>query len=211
MATSSTTISRMDFNPFATLKCMECDWILGLGELERDERGEYVLPSFCPECAERDICSGYTVSLLPNVFVTRSDRWDEPIDDETEDDELEDDNVEDDESTGSPESVDTTADDEGESRPNYGSMWRSSRDDVLDRDDHACRVCGEDDPDGQVQVHHIKPARRFDVKKFERGETMHHEDNLISLCPTCHGTYEGMFQSCSPDEFIQHCQLHETL
>jgi len=201
-------ITGQEFNPFTKVTCKECDWEVCLGQIEKiekDERGEYDLPSFCPECAKRDICSGYDVSLLPIIDVTNSDRWDDHIDDESEDD------GPDDEGTGIPESVNTADEDEGESRPNYGSMWRSSRDDVLDRDDHACRVCGEDDPDGQVQVHHIKPARRFDVKKFERGETMHHEDNLISLCPTCHGTYEGMFQNCSPDEFIQHCQLHETL
>lgn len=51
---------------------------------------------------------------------------------------------------------------------------------ILKRDDYRCRVCGrrpEKHVDIELHVHHIRPAG-------QRGAT--HEDNLITLCDTCH-------------------------
>jgi len=51
---------------------------------------------------------------------------------------------------------------------------------ILKRDGYRCRRCGrrpENNVDIQLDVHHIRPVGK-------RGAT--HEDNLITLCDTCH-------------------------
>lgn len=32
---------------------------------------------------------------------------------------------------------------------------------------------------------------------------MNEISNLITLCASCHGTYEGMFQDADPGEFVE--------
>lgn len=51
---------------------------------------------------------------------------------------------------------------------------------ILKRDDYRCRICGrrpEKHVDIELHVHHIRPTKNG-------GPT--HEDNLITLCSTCH-------------------------
>lgn len=52
--------------------------------------------------------------------------------------------------------------------------------DIIKRADYRCRICGrrpENHVDIELHVHHIRPHGK-------RGPT--HEDNLITLCDTCH-------------------------
>lgn len=52
------------------------------------------------------------------------------------------------------------------------------RDEVLDRDDYRCTVCGLR---GTIEVHHVIPrSRAFSV------ENVHDANNLTCLCPACH-------------------------
>jgi hypothetical protein len=77
----------------------------------------------------------------------------------------------------------------------YGENWYKKRRETVERDVHACRVCGND---GSVHVHHIKPRRKFD--DVSNSNTL---DNLITLCPSCHGRFEGRWQNATPDEFAK--------
>lgn len=86
----------------------------------------------------------------------------------------------------------------------YGTNWSKQRRRCLDRDDHACRVCEtpQSDLDRELSVHHITPRSTFDGTPRE----MNALDNLVSLCPSCHGTFEGWFTDCSVDEFIHNAR-----
>lgn len=75
----------------------------------------------------------------------------------------------------------------------YGSGWVDVRRKVVDRDCGVCRVCSDG---GKINVHHIKPRRKFD--DVSNSNTL---DNLITLCPSCHKTFEGMWEELDPDEF----------
>jgi len=60
--------------------------------------------------------------------------------------------------------------------------------DILKRDNFKCRVCGrrpDDNVDIQLHVHHIRPYS-------EGGFT--HEDNLITLCHTCHSGLDPHYE-----------------
>jgi RNA-directed DNA polymerase len=56
----------------------------------------------------------------------------------------------------------------------YGEAWSTIRDEALERDGHACHLCGSKE---QLEVHHIR--------KFKPNMT-HDLDKLITLCGTCH-------------------------
>ena len=59
---------------------------------------------------------------------------------------------------------------------------------VLKRDDYRCKICGRrssEDVDIVLHVHHIKPHA-------SRGAT--HEDNLITLCHTCHSGLDPHYE-----------------
>ena len=55
------------------------------------------------------------------------------------------------------------------------SFWRNLRGSVLERDEYACKKCGND-TEG-LHVHHV-------VSRFLGGED--EESNLITLCNSCH-------------------------
>jgi 5-methylcytosine-specific restriction endonuclease McrA len=82
----------------------------------------------------------------------------------------------------------------------YGVNWSKQRRKCLERDDYTCRVCGTDQSEiGQEpSVHHITPRTEFDGTPRE----MNALDNLVALCPTCHGRLEGTHTDCSVDEFV---------
>lgn len=77
--------------------------------------------------------------------------------------------------------------------PHENKLWKEQRQKALERDGYVCQRCGLDRAEhrekyGQdLNVHHIKPAREFDVH-----EKMHDLDNLIVLCAVCHNKLEGL-------------------
>lgn len=103
---------------------------------------------------------------------------------------------------------------DGETSNNYyGPNWTEYREPVLDRDDHQCRCCGataENEYYDTLPVHHITPARKYgaDDPDVETDyEEMNDPSNLITLCSSCHRTFEGKWQDCSPDEFARRARL----
>ena len=68
----------------------------------------------------------------------------------------------------------------------YGPDWRSQRRKALERDGHRCVVCGT----GQnVEVHHIRPFRKFGVENYEKANAL---GNLVCLCRQHHMKWEGV-------------------
>jgi len=88
------------------------------------------------------------------------------------------------------------------SQQEYGANWSKQRRRCLDRDDHACRVCGSSQSDigRQPAVHHITPRSEFGDSEWQTYNAL---DNLVTLCPSCHGTYEGRFIDCDVMEFLE--------
>ncbi|NLV12981.1 HNH endonuclease [Haloarcula argentinensis] len=70
----------------------------------------------------------------------------------------------------------------------YGPGWRGVRKQALERDDHACVLCGTDaDELGRnPDVHHIVPVRLFAAMPALAVRDAHTLDNVVSLCPGCH-------------------------
>ncbi|EMA20765.1 hypothetical protein C443_12656 [Haloarcula argentinensis DSM 12282] len=70
----------------------------------------------------------------------------------------------------------------------YGPGWRAVRKQALERDDHACVLCGTDaDELGRnPDVHHIVPVRLFAAMPALAVRDAHTLDNVVSLCPGCH-------------------------
>lgn len=89
----------------------------------------------------------------------------------------------------------------------YGDNWNTIRNQILSRDGHTCRVCNRSQTDakpGHLAIHHITPARQFGAADSDTDtnyEEMNRPDNLITLCPTCHRTFEGQYQESTPTEF----------
>lgn len=81
-------------------------------------------------------------------------------------------------------------------RRDYGPEWGETRLKILDRDNRQCRVCTAEADTTELHVHHITPAR-----EFEDYDRMNEASNLVTLCPSCHGTFEGQFTDCAPNEF----------
>ena len=83
----------------------------------------------------------------------------------------------------------------------YGVNWTKQRRKCLERDNYTCRVCKTTDSDlnREPAVHHITPRNSFDGEPLE----MNALENLITLCPSCHGRFERRFTDCSPDEFAE--------
>lgn len=83
----------------------------------------------------------------------------------------------------------------------YGINWSKQRRKCLERDDLTCRVCRttSEELDRELSVHHITPRSHFDGTPRE----MNALENLITLCPECHGRFEGCFVDSSPDRFAE--------
>ena len=75
----------------------------------------------------------------------------------------------------------------------YGEGYKEKRSEVLELDKYKCRVCGKTE---DLHCHHIKPRRTFD--DVSDSNTL---DNLITLCASCHRTFEGKWTDASPSEF----------
>lgn len=71
----------------------------------------------------------------------------------------------------------------------YGENWLEQRQKALERDGYTCQSCGHNPGDGQrdLDVHHIRPLRTFD-----KPDDANALDNLVSLCRSCHSTWEGI-------------------
>lgn len=82
----------------------------------------------------------------------------------------------------------------------YGINWTKQRQKCLERDDYTCRVCGTsaDQLDREPAVHHITPRSEFDGTPRK----MNALENLVTLCPSCHGTLEGEHTDCDVEEFV---------
>ncbi len=87
----------------------------------------------------------------------------------------------------------------------YGSNWRSRREEIIQRDNYACRICkiNRNETPRDLHVHHIRPAHEFVSTESVDYDSMNQPSNLITLCSGCHRTYEGLWKDCSPDEFAQ--------
>ena len=80
----------------------------------------------------------------------------------------------------------------------YGAGYTAARDSVLERDKYKCRVCEKTE---QLHCHHIKPRRTFD--DVSESNT---ENNLITLCNSCHGKFEGKWQNTDPNTFAENAK-----
>jgi DEAD/DEAH box helicase domain-containing protein len=87
-------------------------------------------------------------------------------------------------------------------RPNdYGPNWREQRRKALERDGYRCRTCGANGGSGGISlhVHHIRPFRDYNYIPGANENYLHANqiDNLVSLCPSCHGRAEAGQQTRS--------------
>lgn len=75
----------------------------------------------------------------------------------------------------------------------YGAKWEEKRIQRIKHDDEECVVCGIDKQSHKekygvsLHVHHIQP-----VRSFEDTEDAHEISNLVTLCASCHGHWEGI-------------------
>ena len=67
----------------------------------------------------------------------------------------------------------------------YGPNWKRISEQVRKRDNHTCQRCGKKQENIALPVHHIIPLREFE--DYNEGNDI---NNLITLCPTCHGIVE---------------------
>jgi hypothetical protein len=67
----------------------------------------------------------------------------------------------------------------------YGPSWKGQRKKALERDNHECVICGDDN----VHVHHVRKFRSFGVENHEQANDL---DNLACLCPAHHRMWEGI-------------------
>lgn len=86
----------------------------------------------------------------------------------------------------------------------YGPDWDEVRETILERDREQCRVCHDDS--SELHIHHITPARKFidisDGVSIDY-DAMNDVENLITLCPSCHGRFDDRWEDCNPVEFAE--------
>lgn len=75
----------------------------------------------------------------------------------------------------------------------YGPNWDQQRQACLERDEYSCQSCNSED---DLHVHHITPLR-----VYEEYEDANKLSNLVTLCSSCHMTYEGSHILDSAEEF----------
>lgn len=81
-------------------------------------------------------------------------------------------------------------------------MWQKKRLEILNRDNFTCQDCG--DTESQLQVHH--KSYIFGNKVWE-----YDNDNLITLCETCHSCLTDLKKIIKlriDNQFISADQLH---
>lgn len=76
----------------------------------------------------------------------------------------------------------------------YGPDWNRQSRKARQRDNHTCQICGlvESENYRALDVHHIKPFSTFGYAAGENDnhKQANHIDNLVTLCPACHGAVE---------------------
>jgi 5-methylcytosine-specific restriction endonuclease McrA len=88
----------------------------------------------------------------------------------------------------------------------YGPEWDNRRRRVLERDGHQCRVCERTSAvlDNSLHVHHIRPLKEFEQDDGTTdSKSANRMENLVTLCPSCHRTYEGKHREYCADEFVR--------
>jgi len=77
---------------------------------------------------------------------------------------------------------------------NYGPNWDEQREKAIERDDHEFQRCGKaaDNMERSPDVHHKKRLgwfkEEYDAPQwYRKGNAL---DNLVTLCPKCHGKIE---------------------
>ena len=69
----------------------------------------------------------------------------------------------------------------------YGPEWPRLREAVRARDGYRCQVCGQPESEREHDVHHRAPFRAFrDGRGSPSYEQANRQDNLMTLCPSCH-------------------------
>jgi len=81
----------------------------------------------------------------------------------------------------------------GEGEYSYGKGYYSEREKCFKRDNYRCRVCYSYQT---IHCHHIKPRRTFN--NISNSNT---QENLITLCASCHSKFEGKWQEDDPNKF----------
>jgi DEAD/DEAH box helicase domain-containing protein len=75
----------------------------------------------------------------------------------------------------------------------YGPDWPDIRQEMLVRDGHRCRLCGDPAASNRpLEVHHLTPLRTF-MAQYARPLALrlaHAPENLLTLCPVCHRQVE---------------------
>lgn len=91
-------------------------------------------------------------------------------------------------------------------RESYGANWTKQRDRCLERDSGQCRICGKTESEigRKPAVHHIRPRIEYDESEWLKYNDL---SNLITLCHSCHGKFEGQFKDASPEEFVEKASL----
>jgi len=90
----------------------------------------------------------------------------------------------------------------------YGDPYPERREEVRDRDGHACQLCGLDEVDhvaktgDELHVHHITPPEVIGVESLQQSPY-----NLITACMGCHSKVEGL----SRVETLRRCKNPDVL
>jgi len=89
----------------------------------------------------------------------------------------------------------------GSDRLPVSQKWSEQSKKARERDAHTCQDCGQEGPvNGRaLPVHHITPRREYvDEEGNYDAERADRLENLITLCPSCHGKWEQV-PGLSPD------------
>lgn len=82
----------------------------------------------------------------------------------------------------------------------YNTVWFSgNRNYVLDRDNKECIVCK---CTSKLIVHHIDKSGEIGMKKVDRGNANNNENNLITLCKSCHAKLHYQDEKYNISKFI---------
>jgi 5-methylcytosine-specific restriction endonuclease McrA len=84
--------------------------------------------------------------------------------------------------------------DGGDYRNYYGPNWDGQKVKAKERDNYQCQLCAVSNNEATLSVHHntkIKVfKRKFDAPEWwQRGNAL---NNLVTLCLSCHGLWEGI-------------------
>lgn len=70
----------------------------------------------------------------------------------------------------------------------YGENWQDRRQETLEDDCYTCQSCGDDSEQVSIlHVHHVIP-----YEAFEEDALAHRDENLVTLCASCHRKWEGI-------------------